>query len=140
MYTQRGLDQYTIDTSSFGLGYIPKAFHWVFRLIVNCLFLLRFCGFWVIIQGMSDPDKQPIPIEKIKSLVYDVIVHNFHVDKGTLNESTDLKADIKADAKSEADFKHEIERVFGITIKDSEKQTLTSAGKIISFIENIFNN
>ena len=88
---------------------------------------------------MSDPDKQPIPIEKIKNLVFDVFVHNFHVDKTTLSEATDLKNDIKAGPQQEADFKKEIEKVFGISIKENERPNLNTAGKIISYIDNIFN-
>jgi acyl carrier protein len=88
---------------------------------------------------MSDPDKQPIPIEKIRSLVYDVIVHNFKVDKQSLTDSSDLKNDIKADGKTDDEFKKEIQKVFGIVIKDEDKQALSTAGKIISYIENIFN-
>ncbi len=89
---------------------------------------------------MSDPDKQPIPIEKIRNLVYDVIVHNFKVDKKSLSDSSDLKSDIKADGKTEAEFKREIEKVFGISIKDADRDSLSTAGNIISYIENIFNN
>jgi acyl carrier protein len=88
---------------------------------------------------MSDPDKQPIPIEKIRSLVYDVIVHNFHVDKSTLADSSDIRKDIKADNQKEAEFKKEIEKVFGISIKEEDRSALSNAGMIISYIENIFN-
>jgi acyl carrier protein len=88
---------------------------------------------------MSDPDKQPIAIEKIRSLVFDVIVHNFKVDRTTLAESTDFTKDLKADARNDAAFKKEIEKVFGITIGADKMAELTTAGRIVELIDSIFN-
>jgi acyl carrier protein len=89
---------------------------------------------------MSDPDKQPIPVDKIKNLVFDVIVDKLKVDKTSLSESSDIKNDMKADDSKATELKMEIEKVFGISIKDEDKSALTTAGKIINYIDMIFNN
>jgi acyl carrier protein len=89
---------------------------------------------------MSDPDKQPIPIEKIKNLVYDVIVHRFGVDKNSLTETTQIQVDLKADSNQQEELKKEIEKVFGITIQAGDRHNLTTPGSMISYIENIFNH
>jgi len=88
----------------------------------------------------TDPDRSPIPIEKIKNLVYDVIVHRFGVDKNSLSETTNIQSDLKADANQNEAFKKEIEKVFRITIQSDDRNNLTTPGKIIEYMENIFNH
>ncbi len=83
------------------------------------------------IQNKSEPHDDDITF-----IVKDIIKYKLGLDESQLIESANFQDDLGIDSLDMIELQMELEKKFGITIKDEEAERLRKVGDVIQFIKN----